>query len=119
MPCGPCRCCRATYRGRYNARIAPCSNPKQAARHLHLTRTVEQPSGHAIIQVDDQAENAIAMPEPITASSHEYPGPLADARTGDWLLLQNECSATAAMIATAAQAGLWRHSIRTDESPKC
>jgi len=57
--------------------------------------TTDTPTGHAIIAVDDRAENAIILfpganrqvaPDQVVAM-------LAGARPGDWLLLQNETSA--------------------------
>lgn len=69
---------------------------------------VDTPSGHAIIQVDAQAENAIIL---FAGANHsfradELNGLLDGAAAGDWLLLQNECSCTAAMISTAAAKGM-------------
>lgn len=67
---------------------------EDAAVHCHLLELVDEPSGHAIIQVDKQAENAIVLfgganqsftPSQIEAS-------LEGAQKGDWLVLQNECS---------------------------
>lgn len=69
---------------------------------------VDGPSGHAIIQVDDRAENAIIL----------FPGAnrgfrradlealVADTRPGDWLLLQNECNGLEDLLPMAAQHGL-------------
>lgn len=66
------------------------------------------PSGHAIIQVDDQAENCIILYAGAnhTFQPEELPHLLREAQKGDWLLLQNECSCTAEMMALAAQQGL-------------
>lgn len=66
------------------------------------------PSGHAIIQVDDQAENSILL---FPGANHicgrkELAEMIAGATTGDWLLLQNECSALSDAIELAHQAGL-------------
>lgn len=69
---------------------------------------VDGPSGHAIIQVDPQAENSIILYPGANHSfkTDELSGLLADAESGDWLLLQNECSCTAEMITTASDLGL-------------
>lgn len=69
---------------------------------------IDVPTGHAIIQVDDNAENAIVL---YAGANHsfrpeELAGLLETADAGDWLLLQNECSCTAEMIATAVSKGL-------------
>ncbi|ALM52635.1 ribokinase [Halomonas huangheensis] len=66
------------------------------------------PSGHAIIQVDDQAENSILL---FPGANHvcgrdELKNMLTQASAGDWLLLQNECSALADAIELAHDAGL-------------
>ncbi|GHE19586.1 ribokinase [Halomonas urumqiensis] len=69
---------------------------------------VDEPSGHAIIQVDDHGENAIIL---FPGANHGFEtDELADrfAATGsdDWLLLQNECNALADAITLAAERGL-------------
>lgn len=69
---------------------------------------VDTPSGHAIIQVDAQAENSIIL---FAGANHSFRADELDvlldgAVSGDWLLLQNECSCTAEMISTAAAKGL-------------
>ena len=69
---------------------------------------VDMPSGHAIIQVDVHAENSIIL---FAGANHSFRadelGALLDgAVTGDWLLLQNECSCTAEMISAAAAKGM-------------
>ena len=70
--------------------------------------TVTEPSGHAIIQVDEQGENSIIL---YAGANHSFtPEDLAQsletAQAGDWLLLQNEASCTQAMIELAAARGL-------------
>jgi ribokinase len=70
--------------------------------------TVSEPTGHAIIQVDDQGENCIIL---YAGANHTFtPADLASslsqAQAGDWLLLQNECSCTAEIIELAAKQGL-------------
>ncbi|MCM2131378.1 ribokinase [Larsenimonas rhizosphaerae] len=70
---------------------------------------VEVPSGHAVIQVDDQAENAIVLFGGANQSMDDafVTHRLSDAVAGqDWLLLQNECSLTADIIQKACAQGL-------------
>ena len=69
---------------------------------------VDEPSGHAVIQVDDRGENAIIL---FPGANHGFLptrlGALIEAaRPGDWLLLQNECNALAEVIGRAAGHGL-------------
>lgn len=56
---------------------------------------LDGPSGHAIIQVDNNGENSIVLHgganQSFDAATLEHL--LKDARPGDWLLLQNECNA--------------------------
>ncbi len=70
--------------------------------------TTDTPTGHAIIAVDDRAENAIILfpganrlvvPDQVVAM-------LAGARPGDWLLLQNETSAGLQAARAARDRGL-------------
>ncbi len=95
--------------GRYHAADAAMLAPLSAAGvDVSGVAAVSEPTGHAIIQVDDKAENAIVL---YAGANHsftrdELPGLLADAAAGDWLLLQNECSCTADMIRTAAAKGM-------------
>lgn len=74
-------------------------------RHVEAVST---PSGHAIIQVDAQAENSIILYAGANHSfkADELDGLLGDASAGDWLLLQNECSCTAEIISKAAAKGM-------------
>ena len=79
-----------------------------AGVNTSLLETVSTPSGHAIIQVDDQAENSIIL---FAGANHsfqatELEGLLQTAQPGDWLLLQNECSCTAEMINAAVEKDL-------------
>ncbi|WP_020558984.1 ribokinase [Thiofilum flexile] len=78
---------------------------ESAGVDCHLVTASPLPTGHAIIQVDDQAENAIVL---YRGANHsftptELPDLLKTAQANDWLLLQNECSCTAEMITLAAQ----------------
>ncbi len=95
--------------GRYHsadrALLEPLFSAGVDGRHL---QAVDMPGGHAIIQVDDAAENAIIL---FAGANHsfnveEFPVLLAEAMAGDWLLLQNECSGTAEMMTLAASKGL-------------
>lgn len=71
-------------------------------------RLVDEPSGHAIIQVDDSGENAIILfPGANHGNSREQLVELVDAATpGDWLLLQNERSGLEELIPLAVERGL-------------
>lgn len=69
---------------------------------------VDEPSGHAIIQVDDQGENAILL---FPGANHGVREPTLDqwlttARPGDWLLAQNECNALPCLLERARDQGL-------------
>ncbi|MFW6345759.1 MAG: PfkB family carbohydrate kinase, partial [Halomonas sp.] len=69
---------------------------------------VDDPSGHAIIQVDDRGENAIIL---FAGANHGFASAalatlLAGTAPGDWLLLQNECNGLAQIIPRAADHGL-------------
>ncbi|MBZ9556851.1 MULTISPECIES: ribokinase [unclassified Modicisalibacter] len=62
-----------------------------------------EPSGHALIQVDDQGENAIILHP---GANHGFTDAhlatlMASARAGDWLLLQNECNALERLLIRA------------------
>lgn len=63
------------------------------------------PSGHAVIQVDDNGENAIVLHGGANQSfdAVTLEALLKDAQPGDWLLLQNECNALDAAFAIAQQ----------------
>ncbi len=73
----------------------------------HL-QTLDVPTGHAIIQVDGQGQNAIVLyggaNEAVTED--QIDAVLADFAPGDWLLLQNEISCGAYLLEKAAQRGL-------------
>ncbi|QFT85053.1 Ribokinase [Halomonas sp. THAF12] len=69
---------------------------------------VDEPSGHAIIQVDDAGENAILL---FPGANHGFTeaaldARLAEARPGDWLLAQNECIALPYLFEAARERGL-------------
>jgi len=60
-----------------------------------LLHQVDEPSGHAIIQVDDAGENAIVLHGGANQGFTEQNiiDALGDAGPDDWLLMQNECNA--------------------------
>jgi len=62
-------------------------------------------SGHAIIQVDDEAENSIILHAGANHSftENELVKALETAQPGDWLLMQNECNALEHAFALAAR----------------
>nr|WP_298415215.1 ribokinase [uncultured Halomonas sp.] len=67
-----------------------------------------EPSGHALIQVDDQGENAIILHP---GANHAFTDAQQDALLAiptacDWLLLQNECNALDRLITLAAERDL-------------
>ena len=69
---------------------------------------VDAPSGHAVIQVDDQGENAIIL---FPGANHGFDADdlerrLDAARPGDWLLAQNETNALPQVLEQAAERGL-------------
>ncbi|MFK7997624.1 MAG: ribokinase [Granulosicoccus sp.] len=66
------------------------------------------PSGHAIIQVDDHAENSIILHGGANQSfTHdELAATLASAEAGDWLLMQNECNALDSAFSLAQARGM-------------
>jgi len=69
---------------------------------------VDEPSGHAIIQVDDAGENAIVL---FPGANHGMTEQALDAcfavtSQGDWLLIQNECNALHRVMERAVDAGL-------------
>ena len=66
--------------------------------------TIDEPSGHAIIQVDDSGENSIVLFG--GANQQLTPAQLNQAfktaATGDWVLIQNECNELAEVFKIAA-----------------
>lgn len=69
---------------------------------------VDEPSGHAIIQVDDLGENAILL---FAGANHGFSVQTIDAlldctRPVDWLLVQNECNGLAEVMEGAHRRGL-------------
>lgn len=69
---------------------------------------VDEPSGHAIIQVDDQGENAILL---FAGANHGFLSSdldtaISSTQPGDWLLVQNECNALPHLMTQASAHGL-------------
>ena len=65
---------------------------REAGVDVSEVKTVEAPTGHAIINVDSAAENAIVLLEGAngTITKDQINAALDTAVEGDWLLLQNE-----------------------------
>ena len=79
-----------------------------AGVNCQLIELVDEPSGHAIIQVDEQAENSIVLfgGANQSFSQQDIHSALATGVKGDWLVLQNECNNIEAAVEYAAQAQL-------------
>lgn len=73
-----------------------------------LIKRVEDPTGHAIIQVSDAGENAILLYGGANQSHLEdgLTKIFSDADKGDWLLLQNECNLTGKTLKLAKDQGM-------------
>jgi len=78
---------------------------QQAGVDCKLAQLVDQPSGHAIIQVDAQAENSIVLfgGANQSFSIEDFENALSSAQAGDYLLLQNECNNIETMINMAVE----------------
>jgi len=78
---------------------------QQAGVDCELAQLVDQPSGHAIIQVDAQAENSIVLfgGANQSFSIEDFEQALSSAQAGDYLLLQNECNNIETMINMAVE----------------
>jgi ribokinase len=81
---------------------------KEAGVNCQLVELVDQPSGHAIIQVDSQAENSIVLFGGANQSytEHDIHEALCSGEAGDWLVLQNECNDIQAALEFAVNNGL-------------
>ncbi|MCK0768594.1 ribokinase [Chromohalobacter canadensis] len=80
----------------------------QAGVNTSLIELTAEASGHAIIQVDDHAENAIILSP---GANHGFSERHLDAlmtsvSPDDWLLLQNECNALESVMTLAARHGM-------------
>ena len=74
----------------------------------YCLQIVDEPTGHAIIQVTDSGQNAILLYGGANHSNSvsnlaEY---LSNADSGDWLLLQNECNLTSEALELAKKQGM-------------
>jgi ribokinase len=69
---------------------------------------VDEPSGHAIIQVDQQGENAIVLHGGANQSfdANDLAKLISKSHAGDYLLAQNECNGLSDMVEMALDAGL-------------
>ncbi len=69
---------------------------------------VEEPTGHASIQINDQGENAIIVYGGAnrTITSQYIDSVMRKCNSGDWLLLQNEINSIPAIIEAAADRGM-------------
>ncbi|WP_189442889.1 ribokinase [Salinicola rhizosphaerae] len=81
---------------------------EQAGVNIDAIELIEDASGHALIQVDDAAENAIIL---YPGANHGFTEAKLEALTesaepSGWLLMQNECNATESVICLAAARGL-------------
>lgn len=81
---------------------------RDAGVNVGAVSMIDGPSGHAIIQVDDEGENSIILHGGANQgfSRALLSQALADAESGDWLLMQNECNAMADAFAIAGEKGL-------------
>ena len=72
--------------------------------NTQFVETSEDPSGHAIIQVDDAGENSIVLfggaNQQLTRT--QLDAALSAATSNDWLLIQNECNGLEDVFALAA-----------------
>lgn len=100
---------RVSHWGRLGAQDAWARDTlAQAGVEVSRIALVEEPSGHAIIQVDDAGENAIIL---FPGANHGFRPEALDTllestAPGDWLLLQNECNALESAMTRAAERGL-------------
>lgn len=84
------------------------TNLKDNGVHTDFVKTVGQPSGHAIIQIDPNGENAIIL---FPGANETIPLEMIDdvfsqTSPGDLLLLQNEINNLALIMEKAAEKGL-------------
>lgn len=87
--------------GRYHTQDQWVADTLAAAEvNTSSLQTTNIPTGHAIIQVDNKAENSIILFKGANHSfqANELTALLKNARPHDWLLLQNECSCIAEII---------------------
>ena len=80
-----------------------CKKFQEYGVGAYCLQLVDEPTGHAIIQVSDAGENSILLYGGANQSNSlnnlaEY---ISNGESGDWLLLQNECNLTAEALALA------------------
>jgi len=85
--------------------LAPLGDAGVAIEDIELTQGA---SGHALIQVDDDAENAIIL---YPGANHGFDDTrmktlVGSAQANSWVLMQNECNASESMLRLAANNGL-------------
>ncbi|NLG13985.1 MAG: ribokinase [Lentisphaerae bacterium] len=75
-------------------------------RHIKVSGSVH--GGHAIIQVDETGQNSIVLygGANITIEPERIHEVLADAKAGDWLVLQNEINLTSELLKAGKAAGM-------------
>lgn len=80
----------------------------QAGVNTSLIELTADASGHAIIQVDDHAENAIILSPGANHgfSERHLHALMTSVSPDDWLLLQNECNALKSVMTLAARHGM-------------
>lgn len=82
-----------------------CRKLQQNGVGVYCLQHVDEPTGHAIIQVNDSGENSILL---FAGANNGFSAPnlaeyLSNAQPGDWLLLQNECNLTEDALRIAKQ----------------
>lgn len=80
-----------------------CKKLQEYGIGAYCLQLVDEPTGHAIIQVSDAGENSILLYGGANQSNSlnnlaEY---ISNGESGDWLLLQNECNLTAEALKLA------------------
>lgn len=85
-----------------------CKKFQEYGIGAYCLQLVDEPTGHAIIQVSDAGENAILLHGGANQSNSlnnlaEY---LSSGESGDWLLLQNECNLTSEALELAKKQGM-------------
>jgi len=73
--------------------------------NVHNVETSDEPSGHAIIQVDDAGENSIVLFGGANRqlTQNQLSQALSTATSSDWLLIQNECNGLEDVFALASE----------------
>jgi len=85
-----------------------CKKLQKYGIGAYCLQLVDEPTGHAIIQVNNEGENAILLHGGANQSNSlgnlaEY---ISNGENGDWLLLQNECNLTAEALELAKKQGM-------------